>query len=744
MLAHHDTAPLPAASKIRRPVAVMLSRFPLLTETFILREVLELRRQGQPVRVVPLLAEKAAVVHPETASLSNDVLYTPFLSLPILTANVQMLRRSPRRYATALGTALWGMRGSVALFFKTLALLPKAVYLGQQLESEGVRHIHAHYATHPTTVAYVISRLTSIGYSFTAHAHDIFMRRDFLAEKIDSARFVRLISEFNRRYLACHYPGLLGDKGRVVHMGVAFQRYRASVSGASDKRRPPRLLCVASLQPYKGHPVLLQACAELRELGCSFQCEIIGEGSQRGRLERQIARRGLQGHVRLLGERTQQEVAAHLELADLVVLPSVIAADGQMEGIPVTLMEAMASGKPVVAPNLSGIPELVEDGVTGLLFEPGNAGQLAAAVRWLLTEPALGQRLAQQGHSKVIREFRLDDTVAQLLALIDRENKPLVADQARFAEYARKAVNRPAAPLGLKRHHARPESEVFEVMVGGRPVQELIVKQHRVRPGDTDSLGHRARREFDALTRLKTIEELPAPEPLLLDAQQATIVMAACPGKPLSNLIRGVRWHLIAGSKLDSAFEKSGSWLGTFHRRSPTLRNGQACLGALLDRAHADLEVGRANGCLSDAAARAIDVHVDTLGETLDRSALWPVSCHRDFWPGNVFVTDTDIQVIDFEGVGPGLAFEDIGYFHIQARLFFPLMGARFRHLARTFLAAYGEAVGGRVHPVALALGRSAAALQVLCRSYLPAQGESQLVRHRRRVLCRLAMGHEA
>ena len=366
----------PKAAFLRRPIAVILSRYPLITEVFIMREVQELQAQGQPVRLVPLMVERAKLMHPEAKTLARDALFTPFLSLAIIAANLRMLRRDPRRYGKTLHQILWGTAGSPGVALKSLALWPKAVYLAERLEGEGIRHVHAHYATHPATVAFVIAALTPITFSFTVHAHDIFVNRALLGTKIRRARFVRSISRFNRRFLEVHYPTIAENKTHVIHVGVDTRRYRGNAPAGRAENTPPRILCIAALQTYKGIPVLLEACAELRESGASFRCEIIGDGPLRRRLQRQIERRSLQHHVHLLGARTQQEVRAHLRLADVVVLPSIVAPDGQMEGIPVVLMEALAADRPVVAADLSGIPELIEDGQTGLLFEPENAAQL--------------------------------------------------------------------------------------------------------------------------------------------------------------------------------------------------------------------------------------------------------------------------------------------------------------------------------------------------------------------------------
>jgi len=162
---------MPENAAIRRPVAVLLSRFPLVTETFILREVIEMERQGQPVRLVPLLREPAPVVHPEALPWMRKALFTPFLSGAILAANARALRRAPAPYARLLGRVLSGSLSSPHLFVRTLALFPKSVYLAERLREEGVGHVHAHFATHPALVALVIKTLAGIPYSLTVFGY---------------------------------------------------------------------------------------------------------------------------------------------------------------------------------------------------------------------------------------------------------------------------------------------------------------------------------------------------------------------------------------------------------------------------------------------------------------------------------------------------------------------------------------------------------------------------------------------
>lgn len=402
-----------------------MSRFPTVTETFILREMIEMERQGQAVRVVPMIRETPRVIHDAAKPWIDRALYTPWMSLPILRANLRTLLRSPLRYLLLLFKLMAGTLTSPSVLLRTLAAFPKSVFLAQELSREGVRHIHAHYATHPSTMALIIASLSEITFSFTVHAHDIQVDRRLLRWKLRETRFVRSISDFNRRFLEELYPSEAKGKIIVIHVGIepaAYEENARRLQVTPDG--PPRILCVAAHKPYKGLPVLIEACALLRDEGIALRCDIVGDGPMRGELEAMIRARGLEKIVTLAGPRPQEEVARMMAEARLFALPSIVAADGQMEGIPVALMEAMASGRAVVTTSISGIPELVEHDRNGLLVKPGDARAFADALKTLLRDPDRAAEMGRQGQKKVRAEFVLPDCVRQLVARLDEENQP--------------------------------------------------------------------------------------------------------------------------------------------------------------------------------------------------------------------------------------------------------------------------------------------------------------------------------
>jgi glycosyltransferase involved in cell wall biosynthesis len=732
------------AGPARRPIAVLLSRFPLLTETFILREIEELERQGQPVRLVPLLREHAAVVHREAQAWLPHALFTPYISPAILAANARAFARRPYLYLRLLGLVVLGCLRSVNVLIRTVALFPKCVYLAERLEREGIRHVHAHYATHPATAAFIISSLAPISFSFTAHAHDLFVawRRPLLGPKIRRACFVRVISAFNRTYLRALYPES-ARKVRVIHVGVQPDRYR-SRRPVSPGRHEPLVLCVAALQPYKGIPVLIEACGRLKSAGFRFHCDIVGEGRRRRSLEAAIARGGLGGCVRLRGALRQEEVAALLGHAAIVVLPSVVARDGQMEGIPVALMEAMAAERPVIATAISGIPELVEHAVNGLLVEPGNAQALADAIGALLVDSERGRELGRRGRQKILRAFRLDACTAALLRDLDQWNAP-PAPAAGLDDLAARA-GFTGHHLGVRRVHGGPDSTVIELLAAdGRRVRELVLKMHRTRPGESRPAVERAKHEYEVLARLERCFSsdgtggsgiaLRTPRPFALRGSDASILMERCAGDRLDDVIRHGRRGAEALSSLERAAEWAGRWV---HRlqdvtRRPDPAAADRAWDGLIDGALRDLAASPGR-TLSAGAAAAIRGRLEGLRGRLP-PGVWLVGCHGDLSPGNIFVAPASIAVVDFEGFHEGLPWEDVAYFLLHLELYFAAAGRRAHvaRLRRAFLAASGV----EPDPVAFELCRAVAAVRALARVPAP----SWLAWPRMRLLRDAALG---
>jgi colanic acid/amylovoran biosynthesis glycosyltransferase len=395
-------------------VAYVMSRFPKLSETFVLRELLAVEGLGVRVDVYPLMRHAEALVHPEAEPLVRRARYLPFLSVAIIRSNLALLRRRPRAWFGALWAVVRGNWGSANLLVGGLGIFPKAVHAARLMEADGVDHVHCHFATHPALAGFLVHRLTGIPFSFTAHGSDIHVDRHMLPDKVAEAAVVVPISDFNRRVILDECGPAAAPKLVVVHCGVDPGVLRPRPAQAPG---PLTVVCVGTLHEVKGQRHLVEACRLLVEQGIDVRCHVVGSGPDEGDLRRQAAAGGLEDRVVLEGNRTTDEVAALLQQADVLAAPSVPTRRGKREGIPVVLMEAMSCAVPVVASDLSGIPELVEDGYSGLLVPPGDAPGLARALRQLAEDPALATRLGRAGRARVEAEFDVHRSARRLVEL---------------------------------------------------------------------------------------------------------------------------------------------------------------------------------------------------------------------------------------------------------------------------------------------------------------------------------------
>lgn len=386
-------------------IAYITSRFPKISETFVLYEIIELKKLGFDIDIFPLVHEHEEIKHLEVESLRERTHYYRLFSKEVVMAQVYWLTSQPMRYLSAIYSAVTGNLRSPKFVLRGIAAGLLGAAFARKMRTGGVRHVHAHWATHPTLAAYVINRLTGIPYSFTAHAHDIYVDQTMLREKINQAAFVIAISQYNRRFLVDLFGQTADEKVQVIHCGIDPERFRPGVGRVESDEL--KIICVASLEEKKGHVYLLQACRLLRDRGVKLNCVLVGDGDLRADLQALVRRLDLGETVRVLGRQSSQRVSELLRESDVMVLPSIVTDSGRKEGIPVALMEALASEMPVVATDISGVSELIEDGVTGLLVKEKDAAAIADALEQLARSREFGAQLGRQGRDKVLREFNL-------------------------------------------------------------------------------------------------------------------------------------------------------------------------------------------------------------------------------------------------------------------------------------------------------------------------------------------------
>jgi colanic acid/amylovoran biosynthesis glycosyltransferase len=400
-------------------VAYIMSRFPKLTETFILYEMLAMRQQGIQVEVYPLLREREDVMHPEAVQFVEVAHFQPFISLAIARANLHFLLKKPFAYLKTFWDVMRANWGSFNFFMAVIGIFPKSVLFAYQMRADNVQHVHAHFASHPAAAGFIIHRLVGIPYSFTAHGSDLHRDRHMLPEKVDEAAFVAAISEYNKELIISECRGNYREKVKVVHCGVDTEVFRARSHETPYEKgeNPFMILCVGTLHEVKGQAYLIEACHQLQERGFDFECHFVGDGPDKKSLTELVEQAGLSEKVRFHGRLTRDEIARLLLDADVLTAPSVPTRDARREGIPVVLMEAMGSGVPVIASKLSGIPELVNNQLTGLLVPPRDAASLADALERYLKDPELRHRLGCAGRETVVREFDLNQNAARLARL---------------------------------------------------------------------------------------------------------------------------------------------------------------------------------------------------------------------------------------------------------------------------------------------------------------------------------------
>lgn len=417
-LSQKSAAALPLAPG---PVAYIMKRYPRLTETFIINEIRAMERLGTDLRIFSLLQPEPPPHHPMVAQVT-----APLHVLPaawgaklgrLASSHAKAFAAAPLRYLGAAACALqWSATSSSPLAVWKHFI--RAGYIAAECQAQGIAHIHAHFANTPTAVAHFTSLMSGIPFSFTAHAKDLYLtRKHIIARRTRAAQFVVTCTGYNVRYL----EGIQGrptGKINLIYHGIDLDMFNARPINPIEQAPVPLILSVGRLVPKKGLNDLISACALLNAAGIAFRCRIIGEGPLRPALQEQIKAAGLEDRITLEGAMTHARLIALYATADLFALPPRIADDGDRDGIPNVIAEAMAIGLPVVSTDVSGIPELVRNLETGLLVPARNPAALAQAMEQLLRDRPLALRLAAQGRALLERDFDLWTTTRRLHGLI--------------------------------------------------------------------------------------------------------------------------------------------------------------------------------------------------------------------------------------------------------------------------------------------------------------------------------------
>lgn len=422
-------------------VAYLNSEYPSLSHTFIEREIRGLRERGVEIRTYSVrsatgqgrigsanraAAEETVVLQAGWGTLLRD----------LVAGAVQ----SPAGLLRAIAASQRLSPPGIGYRLRHMAYVMQGVRLARSLGAAGIRHVHVHMANNGAAIAMMACAFDPrLSYSLSIHGSAEFFHVDTwtLKEKAEAAVFVRCISEFCRAQVMAWTDPEVWGRFHIVHCGIDPAVY---VPRPTERSGPLRILTVGRLHPIKGYDVLLDACGRLRRDGVEFELEMIGDGPMRPRLEAQVGALGLGGCVKIVGAVDQDRIGEHYDRADIMVISSF------MEGVPVVLMEAMAKELGVVSTRVGGVPELVEDGATGFLVDPGSSASLADAIKRYATDLALCRLHGQRGRSWVLSKYNINHAATGMAALFNRQ---LASSATRSGGESFDVVDRAASPSNV-------------------------------------------------------------------------------------------------------------------------------------------------------------------------------------------------------------------------------------------------------------------------------------------------------
>jgi len=394
-----QTAATPKASD---RIGYLLRMYPRYSQTFIVNEILELQRQGLDLSIASLRKPADGLFHEAVSRVRGKVDYLPETILSdlskVFSAAWASFRMRPVAYLRAVGCAI--RNGSISRID-----FAQAAQVLRWAKKRKIDHVHVHFGTQEATVALLANMIGGLSYSLTLHAFDIFRNsvdRRLLAQKINASKFTVTVSEFNRRFMVENVPGLDPDKVRVNYNGIDLERFNQPCG----PREPALVFAVGRLIEKKGFIHLVRAIAHLRDQGRPVRCKIAGDGPEMPRLKDEISRTSLGALVKLVGPMEQGDVRDMMQRATCFALPCVQAKDGNVDALPTVLLESLASGCPSISTRLSGVPEIIEHNVSGLLVEPGESGPLAAEILRVIEDRDLAACLADGGRRRA--EVRFD------------------------------------------------------------------------------------------------------------------------------------------------------------------------------------------------------------------------------------------------------------------------------------------------------------------------------------------------
>jgi colanic acid/amylovoran biosynthesis glycosyltransferase len=392
------------------------STFPSLSGTFSQQQIREAMAQGLDCINCSNRGPAPGAYHPEDEDLKRDTfLLTPVKFWRYLKANCRLMIRSPLRYMRTVALALRLSDDYRFQRWRNLAQLAGAPVLAEHLEKNRVVHVNVHFALGAASLAIFLSKLSGIPYSLSIHGSDVLLPRPLIRAKLERADFIVSNCRYHVLNLRKKHPCLEKSRFYIVRGGLHLHADPWLPAVPTASKLPLRIAHVSRLHPVKAQDLLLRSLAGLKQRGIPFECRIAGHGPAERELNDLARELDLTDSVHFLGPKFTREVAELYDWSQVVALSS------RSEGTPMTIIEAMAKGRSVVSPRITAIPEMVEHGVTGLLFSPGRASELTGHLAQMAGDLDMVKRMGMAGRARAEKMFDLETNVKQLLSIFARE-----------------------------------------------------------------------------------------------------------------------------------------------------------------------------------------------------------------------------------------------------------------------------------------------------------------------------------
>jgi glycosyltransferase involved in cell wall biosynthesis len=397
-----------------RKVAYITVKTPYGTgETFILTEIIALKELGINLLIIPRDKDREMVLE-KAKTLINNTLSIPLFNFNIAKEFLKYFFNEPILFFKIMNDIALSARNT-KIAFKNLAILPKSLYLCRIFKEKSISHIHAHWGSTTSSMAFIISKITKIPWSFTVHRWDI-PENNILREKCKSASFIRAIDKQGKGEIISIIKDIsLSKKILVIHMGVCIPKLNKISYDATEIFT---ILCPANFVPKKGHQYLIKVCKLILDKNIKIKCLFAGDGPLEDKLKTKVNKLNLNDYIEFLGRLNHESI---FELygnyrVNTVILPSIVTEDNEKEGIPVSLMEAMAFGLPVISTDTGGIPELIGDG-SGIMIKEKDPEAIANEIEKLANDQVFYMNISERGREKVEREFNISLISKELLKL---------------------------------------------------------------------------------------------------------------------------------------------------------------------------------------------------------------------------------------------------------------------------------------------------------------------------------------